>query len=187
LRIPRPIQKVKAAHPPMRLNVPPEKQNVQADAPQQSPYDRAMRYECDAPSGMTWFRLETEAEAEAEANLMGHAVDKFFRRAWEAARASYQPPPGLERDIGLKDHIARTMPLFLTLRDEDGGGHVTAMMPQSANPQADGSDQDLFRRPILVGPANSDPFRTQPEAIAALARHLGRNLDPEECYPYRRS
>ncbi len=146
-----------------------------------------MRYECDGPNGMTWFRLETEAEAQAESALMGHAVDKFFRRAWEAARACYQPSPGLERDIGLKDHIARAMPLFLTLRDENGAGVVTAMIPLVTADHGPARDQDLWRRPILVGPANSDPFSVHAEAIEALARHLRQPLDPMECYPYRRN
>ena len=43
-----------------------------------------MRYVCDAPGGATWFRIETEAEAEAEAALMRHAVDKYtaLRSTW---------------------------------------------------------------------------------------------------------
>jgi hypothetical protein len=145
-----------------------------------------MRYECDAPGGMTWFRLETEAEAEAESDLMGHAVSRFFSRAWQAARATYTPQPGLERDIGLKAHLARAMPLFLTLRDGEGTAHVTAMVPQEG---AEGAVADLhesWRRPIVVGAANSDPFRSYADAIEALALHLDRTLDPVECYPYRR-
>jgi hypothetical protein len=54
-----------------------------------------MRYVCDAPGGATWFRLETEAEAEAEAALMRHAVDKHFRRFEAAARETNRATPGV--------------------------------------------------------------------------------------------
>lgn len=141
-----------------------------------------MRFECDAPQGLTWFRLETAAEAEAEAAAMVHAVDACFKRAEAAARASFRPGPGLERDIGLKDHLFRVMPLFLTLRDEHGAPCVTAMVPR--HPVA--GDHDLAVKPILVAQANKDPYPRFAEAIQALARHLGRPLDPKECYPYRR-
>jgi hypothetical protein len=142
-----------------------------------------MRYECDAPKGMTWFRLETAAEAEAEAAAMAHAVDKVYLRAEDAARATYRPGPGLERDIGLKSHITRSMPLFLTLRDGDGTPHVTAMIPH----QREADPQDWTVRPILVAHANKDPYPRFAEPIDALARHLGRPLRADECYPYRRS
>lgn len=138
-----------------------------------------MRYVCDAPGGKTWFRLETEAEAEAEAALMRHAVDKHFRRHHGAARESYRAPhgPSFEQAIGLKDHIARSMPLFLTLRADDGEGLATAMLP----PQ--GRNQAHFKI-VIVGPDNSDPFATQAEAIAALGAHFGLELDRDECFPY---
>ncbi len=145
-------------------------------------YLSVMRYECDAPNGHTWFRLETADEADAEAVLMAHAVDKFYRRAEDIARASYQPGPGLERDIGLKGHIARSMPLFLTLRDEDGAALVTAMIPQQRTTDL----REPSIRPILVAHANKDPFPRFAEAIDALARHLGVPLPADECYPYRR-
>lgn len=139
-----------------------------------------MQYVCDAPKGETWFRIETEAEADAEAALMRHAVDKFFRRYEAAARESYRAPKGaatFEQDIGLKDHIARTMPLFLTLRADDGAGLATAMLPPGGGKAAN------FRK-IIVGPANADPYATHADAIAALARYLGVELKREDCYPY---
>lgn len=139
-----------------------------------------MRYVCDAPGGATWFRLETEAEAEAEAVLMRHAVDKYFRRHEAAARESYRAPtgtPGFEQAIGLKDHIARTMPLFLTLRADDGEGLATAMLP----PQ--GRNQAGFRI-VIVGPENADPYANHAPAVAALAAHFGVELKREECFPY---
>ena len=73
-----------------------------------------MQFICDAPKGRTWFRFESEAEAADESRLMHHAVEKHFLLAQTRARRSYVPGQGLERDIGLKSHIARTMPVFLT-------------------------------------------------------------------------
>ena len=139
-----------------------------------------MRFICDAPGGKTWFGMETEAEADAESALMHHAVGKFYKRARADAAASYAPPPSgpaIERDIGLKAHIERSMPRFLTLRDGDGAGLATAMLP----PLGGGP----FRI-IIVGPDNDDPYVAHADAIAALGEHLGLTLDPEACYPYRR-
>jgi hypothetical protein len=139
-----------------------------------------MRYVCDAPGGATWFRLETEAEAEAEAALMRHAVDKYFRRYDGAARESYRAPAGaagFEQAIGLKDHVARTMPLFLTLRADDGEGLATAMLPPGGRNQAN------FKI-IIVGPDNADPYETNEKAIQALARHFRLELPRAECFPY---
>ncbi|HVV34174.1 MAG TPA: hypothetical protein VHC73_13180 [Vitreimonas sp.] len=139
-----------------------------------------MRYVCDAPGGRTWFRLETEAEADAEAALMRHAVDKHFRRFEGAARESYRAPQGaarFEQDIGLRDHIAKSMPLFLTLRADDGEGLATAMLPP------EGRNQAHFRI-VIVGPENADPYPTQGDAIDALATHFGIELPREACYPY---
>ncbi|MBL8543332.1 MAG: hypothetical protein JNJ63_05940 [Hyphomonadaceae bacterium] len=139
-----------------------------------------MRYVCEAPGGATWFRIETEHEAEAEAALMRHAVDKYFKRFAEAARESFTPPANaarFEQAIGLKDHIANTMPLFLTLRADDGAGLATAMLP----PQ--GRNQAGFRI-IIVGPDNSDPYLAHAKAIEALGQHIGYGLPRNECYPY---
>lgn len=139
-----------------------------------------MKYVCDAPGGRTWFRLETEAEAEAEAALMRHGVDKYFKRLEAAARESYKAPPGaptFEQAIGLKDHIAREMPLFLTLRADDGTGLATAMLPPG------GRNQVNFRI-IIVGPGNADPYTSHADAIAALGAHFGLTLERSECFPY---
>ena len=139
-----------------------------------------MKYVCDAPNGKTWFRLETEAEAEAESLSMRHAVEKFFRREQEKAAQTYQPPSRtfFEQEIGLKAHIQREMPLFLTLRDEDGNALVTAMLPP-------GGREDASFRPIIVGPGNGDPYAAEPEAITVLAKHFGLGLDRLRCFPYR--
>jgi hypothetical protein len=140
-----------------------------------------MQYVCDAAEA-TWFRIETLEEAALESRDMKHAVEKHFREAYEKAALSYVPPKSLrnlEQHIGLKAHIQRTMPIFLTLRDREGNGLVTAMLPPA------GQDDDSFR-PILVGPANKDPYATSNEAIRALAEHYGLTLDPWRCYPYRR-
>jgi hypothetical protein len=139
-----------------------------------------MRYVCDAPGGATWFRLETEAEAEAEAALMHHAVDKHFRRYEAAARESYRAPqgvPAFEQAIGLKDHVARSMPLFLTLRADDGEGLATAMLP----PQ--GRNQANFKI-VIVGPENADPYGAHAKAIEGLGAHFGLELPRESCFPY---
>src|SRR5918992_4780256 len=108
-----------------------------------------MQYVCDAPKGKTWFRIETEAEAALESQAMQHAVEKHFRQAWRDAAKSYVPPSGafIERDIGLKAHILSVMPIFLTLRDQDGQALATAMLPRGGSP-------DLVFRAIIVGFAN---------------------------------
>ena len=139
-----------------------------------------MRYVGEAPGGATWFRIETEAEAEAEAALMRHAVDKYFRRYEASARESYRAPkgaPSFEQEIGLKDHIAKAMPLFVTLRADDGAPLATAMLPPG------GHEQPGFRI-VIVGPENGDPYIAHGRAIEALARHVHLNLPREACYPY---
>lgn len=140
-----------------------------------------MRYVCDAPGGRTWFRIETEAEAVAESDAMHHAVEKFFRKERDKAAQSYQPPSKtfFEQEIGLKAHLQREMPVFLTLRDSEGTPLVTAMLPPG------GRDDRMFR-PIVVGPSNADPYPAHGEAIEALAAHFGVALERERCYPYRR-
>ena len=142
-----------------------------------------MRYVCDAPGGATWFRLETEAEAEAEAALMRHAVDRYFSSCEAAARESYTPPASVasfEQAIGLKDHVARAMPLFLTLRADDGTGLATAMLPPQGRRQSGFST-------IIVGPDNADPYAGHAPAIAALGAHFNLELKRENCYPYGRT
>ena len=136
-----------------------------------------MDYVCDAPNDETWFRIVTEAEAMAEATEMSHAVDKHFRREWDRAAESFRSnnPVFIEQDIGKRDHIKRAMPLFLTLRDQDGRGLVTAMVTQPGPGSC-----------VVVGRANADPYPDHAAAIAALGRHLGQTLDRARCYPYRR-
>lgn len=138
-----------------------------------------MQYVCDAPDGKTWFRLETEAEAAQESVVMRHAVEKYFRREWDEAAGSYQPASTtfIERNIGLQEHIQRRMPLFLTLRDDEGVAHVTAKLPPG------GRDDPGFR-PIIVGAQNSDPYPQYDAAIQALAGHFGLTLDRDRYYPY---
>ena len=140
-----------------------------------------MQYICDA-SRDTWFRLETLSEAQTESQLMDHAAERYFREAYERAQRSYVPPAGgrfIEQNIGLKDFIQRSMPMFVTLRSNDGTPLVTGMLPPG------GKSQPGFR-PIIVGRSNGDPYREHGEAIAALAKHLGLALDRERCFPYQR-
>jgi hypothetical protein len=136
-----------------------------------------MQFVCDALKGRTWFRIETDAEAAAETALMRHQVEKYFQRELNAAKRSYKPGPGLERDIGLKGHLARTTPLFLTLRADDGEGLATAMLPPN------GKAAPNFQV-IIVGPENSDPYAKHSDAIRKLALHYNISLSRETCYPY---
>ena len=152
-----------------------------------------MQYVCDADDQHTWFRIETDAEAISESRAMAHAVEslygidtnpveKYFRQAREQATKSYVPPRSghyIEQNIGLKAHIQRAMPIFLTLRDGEGKALVTAMLPPA------GQDAQSFR-PIIVGYGNSDPFPEHGAAIAKLGKHFSLTLDPARCYPYRR-
>ena len=139
-----------------------------------------MQYICDAPGAKTWFRIETEGEAALESDAMGHAVEKHFRHAWEAAANSYRSDAGpfIERNIGLRDHIRRVMPMFLTLRDSEGRALVTAMLPP-------GGEDDPDFRIIIVGPENRDPYPDHAEAIGALADHFDLILERDRCFPYR--
>jgi hypothetical protein len=138
-----------------------------------------MEYVCDAPNDMTWFRLTTEAEAATESEEMRHAVEKHYRRERERAGESFRPLTNvyIEMDIGKEAHIQKSMPLFLTLRDMDGKGLATAMLP----PGGKGSGAC-----IIVGPGNSDPYVEHEDAIQALGHHFGMTLDRGHCYPYRR-
>ena len=141
-----------------------------------------MKYVCDAPDGKTWFQFETEVEADQESALMDHAVAKFFQRERTKAAQSYKPTSrtSFEQNIGREPHIRRQMPLFLTLRDAEGTGLATAMLPPAGR-------TDSAFRPIIVGVANSDPYPEHGEAIKMLAQHLGLPLDRDRCFPYRRS
>jgi hypothetical protein len=140
-----------------------------------------MEYVCDAPGNRTWFRIVTEGEAAAESEAMRHAVEKHFRREHERAAESFQPISTvfIEQDIGKADHIKRSMPFFLTLRDENGKPLVTAMLPP-------GGKRDPNFGCIIVGPGNSDPYADHGDAIKALAAHFELTLDRARCYPYRR-
>jgi len=141
-----------------------------------------MKFICDAPGGKAWFRIETGHEAQQESELMQHAVEKHFRREREKAVESYQPSPAtsyIERDIGLEDHVQRRMPLFLTLRDAEGNGLATAMLPPGGKAAND------FRI-IVVGRGNGDPYLSERAAIEALAAHFGLTLERGDCYPYAR-
>jgi hypothetical protein len=140
-----------------------------------------MKYVCDAPGGKTWFRIETEGEAAAESEVMHHAVEKYFRKEHERAAQGFQPTStvNFEQEIGMKAHIQREMPLFLTLRADDGTALATAMLPPG------GKDERNFR-PIIVGASNADPYNDQDDAIRALGDHFGVTLERSRCYPYRR-
>jgi hypothetical protein len=140
-----------------------------------------MQFVCDALP-KTWFRIETEAEACLESRAMDHAVERYFRLAHQQAVRAYVPPAGgrvIEQNIGLKAHVQRVMPVFLTLRDNEGNALVTAMLPPA------GVSVTAFR-PIIVGRANADPYPEHGAAIKVLGEHFRLTLDPARCYPYRR-
>lgn len=138
-----------------------------------------MEYVCDAPNDETWFRLTTEGEAAAESEDMRHAVEKHYRRERERAGETFKPLSSvyIEQDIGKEAHIQRTMPLFLTLRNQDGKALATAMLPPGGKPGG---------AAIIVGPGNTDPYIDHADAIKALGRHFGLTLDRASCFPYRR-
>ena len=140
-----------------------------------------MEYICDAPGDRTWFRLVTEGEAVGESDAMHHAVEKHFRRERERAAGSFRPLSTvyIEQEIGKEGHIQRTMPLFLTLKDENGTSLVTAMLPP-------GGRRDPDFACIIVGPGNADPYTEHGDAIRALGEHFGMKLERSRCYPYRR-
>lgn len=140
-----------------------------------------MKFVCDAGDA-SWFRIETLAEATFESREMKHAVERYFKDSHDRAVKAYVPPAGArlsEQNIGLKSHIERWMPIFLTLRNRDGAPLITAMLPPG------GKDHPAFR-PIIVGPSNADPYRDYPMAINLLGQHFRMTLDPERCYPYKR-
>ena len=138
-----------------------------------------MEYICDAPNDETWFQLVSEGEAVRESAIMRHAVEKYFRREWDRAAEAFRPatPVFIEQDIGKLDHIRRSMPLFVTLRNQDGEPLVTAMLPPGGHGPG---------TPIIVGPGNADPYPAHAAAIRALGDHFGLTLDQARCYPYRR-
>ena len=141
-----------------------------------------MEYVCDVAGGGAWFRIQTEAEAVRESELMRHAVEKHFRRAFEAASEAFDTDgiPYIEQDIRRATHIRREMPIFLTLRDDEGRSLVTAMLPPPGRRQPE-------IRPVVVGQGNSDPYAAYDEAIATLGARFGMTLDRARCYPYGRS
>src|SRR5258708_11962643 len=138
-----------------------------------------MRYVCDAPGEKTWFRLETEAEAADESSLMRHAVAKYFCSAKHKATQTYQPTSQIffEQEIGLKGHVQREMPLFLTLRDGEGNALATAMLPPG------GRENGRFI-PLIVGLANGDPYSEHGEAIRILAAPFALNLHTSRSNPH---
>jgi hypothetical protein len=141
-----------------------------------------MKFICDAPGGKSWFRIETADEAAAESAAMRHAVEKYFRNEMQRATQSFRPASSnyIEQEIGLKAHLQREMPVFLTLRDAEGEALATAMLPP-------GGRDDAGFRPIIVGAANGDPYPAEADAVEALGRHFGLALDRERCFPYARS
>ena len=166
-----------------------------------------MRFVCDAAGRKAWFRIETEAEAARESELMRHAVEKHFRRAHEQASQGYRPAPGpyVEQDIGRAAHIRRAMPVFLTLRDAEGTALATAMLAAAGGAGRPGLQSDgrrprqrrplpgargshpgarpAFRphprpRPLLPVPPNLSASRAATRRLWAGARRCGSATPP---------
>ena len=136
-----------------------------------------MQYVCDAGE-YTWFRIETLGEASLESRVMNHTLETNFREAYEAAARLHTPSKSVrfvEQNIGLKAHIQRTMPMFMTLRAQDGTPLVTAILPPA------GRDERSFR-PLVIGSANTNPYTKHGAAIRKLAEHYSLSLDPTRSY-----
>ncbi|MDE0945036.1 MAG: hypothetical protein OSB58_21780, partial [Alphaproteobacteria bacterium] len=71
----------------------------------------------------------------------------------------------------------REMALFLTLRDNEGKGLASAMLPPN------GKNKTGFRT-IIVGENNGDPYVDYGDAIEALGRHFSLTLLRQDCFPY---
>ena len=126
-----------------------------------------MQFVCEAPP-KTWFRIETEGEAALESRAMNHAVEKYFKQAREHAAKAYVPPKTgsyIEQNIGLKAHIQRAMPRFLTLRDGEGTALVTAMLPP------EGQDERNFK-PTTATPTCS----TQRPFVSSASTSVSRSI-----------
>jgi hypothetical protein len=138
-----------------------------------------MKYVCDAPGGMMWFSIETHEEASIESHLMWHSMARYFRVEMNKARQTFRPPSSVffEQEIGLKAHLQREMPLFLTLRDDTGAPLATAVLPP-------GGSRSPHFRPVILGKNNMDPYVKYTDMIHALGRHFGLTLDWARCYPY---
>lgn len=138
-----------------------------------------MKYVCDAPGGMTWFRIETREEASCESESMRHSMARYFCAEMDKARQTFRPRSSVyvEQEIGLKAHLQREMPLFLTLRDDMGAPLATAMLPP-------GGSRCPHFRPIILGKSNMDPYMKYADGIFALGRHFSLTLDRARCYPY---
>ena len=109
---------------------------------------------------------------------MNHTLENTFRDAYETAAKLHSPAKSVrfvEQNIGLKAHIQRTMPMFLTLRAKDGTPLVTAVLPPI------GRDGITFR-PIVIGPANTNPYPKNVAAIRKLAEHYGLDLEQTRSY-----
>ena len=81
-----------------------------------------------------------------------------------------------EQNIGLVFDIRRQMPLFLTLRDAEGSGLVTAIRPP-------GGRDYLGFEIIIVGKRNSYPYPQHESAIHALGAHLASLSNEGAAFP----
>lgn len=138
-----------------------------------------MKYICDVPGGRTWFRLESEAEAERESARMQHGVAVRFHDERARAIRSYraQSAASAGGSLPLERHVRIAMPIFLSLRDREDAALVTAML-------AHGSPDHPEAELVIVGKGDTDPYPDHGRAIAALSDRLGIDLDRARCFPF---
>jgi len=116
-------------------------------------------------NGFRWHRLETVEDGMHAQKLNGTAVGHYFKRELEQRKAG---EPANE---------------YYALVGEDGSIPVT--MQVWHDPEGARSPRNMVERNVVVGFQNRNPFPEFGVEIAALASHIGRELD-EHDYPYAR-
>ena len=138
-----------------------------------------MKYVCDAPAGKTWFRIETEAEAASESDVMRHAVEKFFRKEQEKATQTLSTAvQGLLRagDRAQGAHSARDAAVpDLARRRRHAAGHRHAAAGRAGRPQLPADHRRHGERRPLCRARRRDPARW---ASISASRSSGRAATP---------
>ena len=120
------------------------------------------------------------ARPRQESEVMRHAVEKYFRRERERRRESFKPLTSvfIEQDIGKAAHISA--------RCRSSSPCAMRTARRRSRPCCRPGGGGIGRGCIIVGPANTDPYKQHADAIEALAEHFDMPLDRAHCYPYRR-
>ena len=66
-----------------------------------------MQFVCDTSDNKTWFRIETEYQADHESTLMKHGVQKHFKRACDCARQTYRSTSTIYCDLNRSSQHTR--------------------------------------------------------------------------------